>query len=130
MSAIESVKAALSSVDSIVLIVDDFEAQKVLVAWKLYKPLVKFADSPLRKKEDPISALRRLWEEVGAINTKELAKRAGGVPETRVARIFDRLRASFLVWPDGTIANDANTIVTARSKTILRALARPPEPKK
>lgn len=118
MSAIGTIKISLSSVDDVVLISDDLVAQKVLIGWSRYRP--DFKDSPLKKGENSYAALGRLWEEVGPIDFPRLAL-LSGVPETRAAKSFERLRAANLVWPDGTISTFATTLVRGRSNSILRS---------
>lgn len=121
MNALEAIKLELSAVEAVILIVDDPLAQKVLVGWSLYRP-PPFPDAPLKKNETSESALRRLWEAVGAIDFTRLAL-LSGVPASKAERSFERLRAANLLWPDGTVMSNALTIIRGRSNAILRSFS-------
>jgi len=57
----------------------------------------------VRDTADPVAVLATLWANA-SVNMAELSK-LSTIPETRAKTIFERLRAAYLIWPDGTITD-------------------------
>ncbi len=108
MTTLPILKAALQMQEALILVMNDVEAKKVAVAWKIYDP--SFTDSEYKQKEDHRIQLLRLWERVEPIDMSRLAEIAG-VPLTRAAKAFARLKASRLIWPDGSMSLDVRKII-------------------
>jgi hypothetical protein len=108
MSNLAVLKLALSSQESLILIMNDMLAKKVAVAWKIYRPA--FKETTGKSGEDIHASIDRLWEGVGPINFDRLAQIAGQ-PVTHVTKAFLRLRAANLIWPDGTISDETRKII-------------------
>jgi len=112
MNALEFVKQSFEgrNRESLIFVISDREAQKLLVAWTYYGPEVR--DFGVRPSDNPHIVLGRLWRSVGPIDAARLGA-AAGVPETRARRIFDRLWKTCLVYPDGTVSPTAMSVVRA-----------------
>jgi len=99
--ALEYVKTKLTKDESVNLVLEDEEAKKVLSAWRVLPLTVK--DFNVRDTVDPVAVLATLWAHA-SVNIAELSK-LSTIPETRAKTIFERLRAAYLIWPDGTITD-------------------------
>lgn len=108
MTALPVIKAALQMQEALILIMNDAEAKKVAVAWKIYEPV--FIDKEYKPKVDYRIQLASLWEGVGEIDIDRLAQIAG-VPVTRTAKAFARLQAARLIWPDGSMSGEVTKII-------------------
>ncbi len=97
---------------------NDFEAKKILVAWTLYAPT--FKETAALKNEDIKVTLLRWWLELKP--KIEIVAAIAGIPFTRAQKIFSRLQAAYLVWPDGTIASDAQTIIIGERNAYVGSL--------
>ncbi len=112
--------------EALIFIMNDLPSKQVLVAWTLCYP--EFKDSPVRSNESPRGAIERYWEEVNP-DIDRLAAIAG-IPVTKTKKIFDRLRAAYLVWPNGTVDGDALSIVVGERNAYIRSLmAKQPQEK-
>ncbi len=116
MNALELLKAQAPGADSLVLIIGDAEAQRVMMAWTHYKP--KHRDLKPKPKEAETELWTRLWNAV-VIDFEELSKIAN-VPATRCERMFYRLKRSNLVYPDGTIAGVATQLLNGQMMAHIR----------
>jgi len=108
MSSLPILKLALRSQESLILIMNDVMAKRVAVAWKIYRPA--FKEPAAKSGEDAYDSIARFWEGVGAINFDRLAEIAG-LPVTKVTKAFARLKAANLIWPDGTMSDEARKII-------------------
>ncbi len=108
MNALQVIKASLEMQEALILVMNDVEAKKVAVAWKIYEP--PFVDSEYRSRDDTRTQLARLWEGVGPIDLNRLAEIAG-VPVTRATKAFARLKAARLIWPDGSMSMEVRKII-------------------
>ncbi len=108
MKSLDAIKASLETREALILIMNDAEAKRVMVAWTIYAP--SFADPEFNPKLDLRKQLARLWEEAGTIDIDRLAQIAG-VPVTRAGRTFVRLKVANLIWPDGSMAREARKII-------------------
>ncbi len=108
MTTLSVIKAALQMQEALILVMNDIEAKKIAVAWKIYDP--DFKDSEYRQNIDHRIQLAHLWEEVGEIDINRLAEIAG-VPVTRAAKAFARLKAARLIWPDGSMSTEVTKII-------------------
>lgn len=104
----ESLPAQPESQASLVLIIHDAAAQRVLQAWTFY----------------PIKAAKVSdWKHVEPIDFVKLAKMAD-VPASRCEPIFYRLRMARLVHPDGTISRIADQLIDGQVRAHIRGLIR------
>ncbi len=87
---------------------DDAVAKKTAVAWKIYRPT--FKEPSAKAGEDEHTMIARFWEGVGPIDFDRLANIAG-LPVTKVTKAFARLRAANLIWPDGSMSDEARKII-------------------
>lgn len=110
MTALELVKSRLKSREALYLIMDDVRSKKVLVGWMKYYPACRDFSISEKDGKNPAGLLAALWESVGRIDFTALSNLAG-LPASRAQRIFERLRAVHLVWPDGTIDENALTLI-------------------
>ena len=108
MTALEVVKADLQNHTAILLIKYDPAAKKLLVAWTIYAP--RCSDFVIRGTENAKDLIARLWSESLPIDMPTLSAIAG-IPQTRAQVIFDRLRAANLIWPDGTIPGNVESLL-------------------
>ncbi len=108
MSSLAIIKLALRSQESIILIMNDDIAKRVAVAWKIYRP--DFKERAGKSKEDAYEGIARLWNGIGQVDFDRLAMIAG-LPVTKVAKAFGRLRAANIIWPDGTMSEEARKII-------------------
>lgn len=126
-SALEAVKSTEMR-ETLLLVMDDPDAKKLLVAWTLYKPT--FREVPLLKDETLDLAWTRLWDSIGYLNFNKLSQLAG-VPYQTTILTFSRLRDCRLIYPDGTINKHAHAIiateVTNYLKPILPKYSPPPK---
>lgn len=97
--------------ESLILIINDDLAKRVLIAWTLYQPTLK--DFDIKATDNPIIVLDRLWAPTLKEMDIERLALIAGVPSTRAAKIFDRLRVAALIFPDGTAAPNALSVVRA-----------------
>lgn len=111
MMMLELLKSQPPGAETLVLIISDVEAQRVMMAWTFYGP--DTVDYPTRRKETAGRAWTRLWEAVEPVDFEELA-RLSNVPQTRCERIFYRLKRSNLVYPDGTMAGVATQLLSGQ----------------
>ena len=103
---LESVKAQ-EAIESLKLILNDEDAKKVIAAWSLERPA--FTDRPLKENESPVDALMQLWDTVEP-NLVKLSMNAT-VPLNQTREIFDRLKSTRLIYPDGSIHKNARVIL-------------------
>jgi hypothetical protein len=128
MGTLAVLKNALRNQEALILVMNDAVAKKVMVAWKIYGPT--FADPEFKPRVELRAQLARLWEEVGPIDMDRLAEIAG-VPATRAARAFARLKAAHLIWPDGSSSEEARRIVLGDVSAYIRPLVpKTPAPEK
>ncbi len=120
MTAIERIKSVQRGLESLVLVVDDIEAQRVMIAWTYYRPAV--SDYSPGKKETVEAMAARLWAKVSPVDFKKLGALAS-VPASRCESAFYRLKMAGLVYPDGTISGPATDLlrgqITARIKGLI-----------
>ncbi len=117
--ALEYVKAKLNKDESVNLVLDDEEAKKVLSAWRVLPIAVK--DFNVRDTVEPLAVLATLWTHA-AFKMEELSV-LSTVPETRLLMIFNRLRAAYLIWPDGSISDLALKVLNADRTAYLNTRA-------
>ncbi len=108
MSSLPVLKLALRSQESIILIMNDGVAKRVAVAWKIYRPT--FKEPATKAGEDVYATIERFWSSLNPINFDRLGEIAG-LPVTKVVKAFARLRAANLIWPDGTMSEEARKII-------------------
>lgn len=122
MTAIEFIKKRLGGLEALLLIKGDLRAQRVLVAWTLYKPpQPKSLNDTVQESSDPKDVARVLWEEVGEIDISHLAALAD-IPVSKLTQIFWRLCQAGLIWPDGTVSANAQKILLAESNAYVADL--------
>lgn len=128
MSSLAVIKQALQRPEALILVMNDFLAKKVSVAWELYQPEPAFVETAPRKGETSRKTLERYWQELNP-DLNELAAIAG-LPVTRVMKIFKQLRAAYIIWPDGTISHDVQATIIGERNAYVRSLMdrRPPAP--
>jgi|SRR3972149_2916854 len=108
--------------ENLMLIIDDQDAQFIMIAWTILHP--DFADFPV----DESAAAKKVWADAWEstlqnVDIKALASLAN-VPERTALESFHRLRTANLIYPDGTISDDAMTIIRAEVGTRLTQLAK------
>ncbi len=108
MTALEITKS-VEQYESLILIMDDLDAQKLMAAWQLYRPA--FTDRAVRKGETVDDLWEKLWESVEPIQYKKLSDDSG-VPYATVCVLFRRLMNARLIYPDGTISPNAKKLLT------------------
>lgn len=108
MSSLPVLKLALRSQEAIILIMNDVVAKRTAVAWKIYRP--DFKEPAGKAGESVYDSIERLWDSLGEIDFDRLAEIAG-LPVTKVAKAFARLRAANLIWPDGSMSEEARKII-------------------
>ena len=119
MTALELLKSKPPSHATLTLITGDVAAQKVLMAWTIYKP--SFKDRPLRRREGFDDAWWNTWNTLRDMDFDELAK-LSGVPSTLAAIVFYRLKRANLIYPDGTAALVAIELLTGQVMAHIRRL--------
>lgn len=95
---------------------DDVQAKKVMVGWMQYGP--DWVDFDVKDNANPRRTLDELWDRLGDIDWDRLAE-SSGAPTSRVKRIFQRLKAVHLVWPDGTIDGNALVLINTEVGIVL-----------
>lgn len=108
MTALELIKTKLAKFESVIVVMKDDEAKKVIGAWISYGQ--KCSDFVVSPTADPRVTAERLWEEAEPIDLDQLSL-ISGVPATRAGRIFERLRICSLIFPDGTISDGASRLI-------------------
>jgi hypothetical protein len=108
MTALELIKS-IEQYESLILVIDDLDAQKVMAAWQIYHP--PFKDRPIRKGETASDIWLSLWNSIEPIQFK-LVSDDSGVPFASVCVLFRRLQNAHLIYPDGTISPNAKKLLT------------------
>jgi hypothetical protein len=116
-SVIEAVKSR-EKLEALNLIINDVEAQRFMSAWQVKRP--KFKDRDLKKGENPEDALMQLWEYV-EVNLMDLATGAK-LPLNVAAQVFNRLKENRLIYPDGTIPEQAAILLQSQARAYIRGL--------
>ena len=109
MTALEWLKARYKR-EFLLLILNDLQAQRVMIAWTIEHP--EFKDFELPKKYEPASIKSKIWEYVDYRHIEALAE-STRLPFTHVLKIFNSLRAAELIYPDGTIPAEAHNVMIA-----------------
>jgi len=124
MTAIEAAKR-LDTLHSLILIMGDMDAKKVLIAWTLYG--AKCKDITLkgnagfeRLTASAKSMLEMVWETV-EVDFERLSVLAG-IPFATTMQIFQRLKEARIIFPDGTATDNAMVIVKSDVGAYLKAL--------
>ena len=111
LSALAALKSGVR-VESLVVLADDGDAVSFLAA-ALNFP-VTFEDRALTSKDDigTPDFLFDLWDRSSGLDLNMISI-ITGVEFAKVLRLYDRLRVSRLLFPDGSMAPDAERIVRA-----------------
>jgi hypothetical protein len=117
-SALESIKTTEAR-ETLLLVMEDVDAKKLMVAWTLYRP--EFKDRPLAKDESLDNAWINLWDSIGYINYNKLAQLAG-IPYQTAIITFSRLRDCHLIFPDGSISLNAKNIIASEVANHLKVI--------
>lgn len=123
MNALEWVKQQLNSPEAILLVVDNKPAKDVLLAWTYYRPF-PFTDPLHHKNDDPEQVLIKLWSYVQPVDFERLGM-ISGMPASVAERIFWQLTNCRLIWPDGTISDDARKLLTTEATLTARGWKKP-----
>jgi hypothetical protein len=105
MMALDFVKGSLARKESLILIIQDTEAQRVLAAWQVYTRPAAYIDFVVGNNSVAEEVSARLWKQAPAVDFRRLSVLAN-VPETRTQKAFNRVREAYLLWPDGTVSPD------------------------
>lgn len=99
---------ATESPNSLIFILHDINAMKVIEAWHQADP--KFVDRPFREGEKLDAALEEIW--LGC--EVDLVSLADKTPLSLnlVSDIFNRLRKARLIYPDGTCHKSIDAIIS------------------
>ena len=116
------------------LVMEDNDAKKVMIAWKKYRPL--FNDRPIKKgaRVDIDQLWQEAWDSLGEIDFLKLSRNAG-VPFKTTVDAWHRLVDCRLIYPDGTISPNASRLLNAEVGHYLRPYIPrnmpivPPQPK-
>lgn len=107
------------SAEAILLVIDNHDAKKVLVAWTMY-PL-EYNETTIGKNESDAEAWERIWYYVYPIHHEKIA-RIAGVPYSSTLQAWNMLRTCRLIYPDGTISKNCQAIIATEVKSYLRAI--------
>jgi hypothetical protein len=116
-SALEALKAS-ERLESLILIVDDAEAKRLLAAWVRYG--AKFKDRAVRASDVLASPefCKSLWsEEVDVFRLSRMA----GVRYNDALDKWERLTQSRLAYPDGSISPNASGLIIQELKERIKA---------
>jgi hypothetical protein len=118
MTALELVKSNQTFGESLLLIIDDLPAQRVVAAWQTLGH--HNVDRPLKAKENYESAAASLWAKAHeSFSMAELATQAD-LPLSRCERIFYRLVRAAIIYPDGTISKLAKDLLAGQVMAHIR----------
>ena len=111
-SCLAFLKQRLERPESIAIIMDDKQAKTILAVWQVMRHPV-FADIKILEKEADVWDLYdKIWKRNPFLDFSELS-RLSSIPLTVTQKIFYSLRDLFLLWPDGTIAEQAKKLLIA-----------------
>ncbi len=120
MTALELIKARHPGAESLILIIDDPKAQRVVAAWPTLGP--RMIDRPLKRRESFEHAAESLWQKAhDSFSMEDLADQAD-VAATRCERIFARLIRAGIVYPDGTISQEARDLLAGQVRAHIKGL--------
>lgn len=120
MTALDLMKSHQVGAESLVLIIDDSAAQRVVAAWPTLGE--HDLDRPLKKNETYPSVFDDLMRKaLNAFSMEQLAEQSN-VPFTHCERIFYRLMRAGIIYPDGTISKLAKDFLGGQVMAHVRGM--------
>lgn len=119
MTALDLIKSSFTSKASLILIMHDAAAKKVLTAWTLCPQ--RCYDFEVNHSDKPETVFAKLWLEADPVDFDRLAA-VSGIPIAMTRHVFFRMQAARLLWPDGTISDGAMGIITTEVGSYIRHL--------
>lgn len=105
--------------ESILLVIHDDRAKRVLAAWPTYRYSSSCADSPVDAYDtkNVNGVLDTVWND--GVDFRRLGV-LSDVSNDEIMDVFQRLRHGLLLFPDGTISQYASTLLVAEASRATR----------
>lgn len=121
MTALELLKSRARSPEKLVLITSNPAAQRIVAAWPdIYRK--PFKDMPIKANADRGSVAAAIWGNVRETFAMEDLADQADVPVTHCEKIFVRLIRAGLLYPDGTVSEDATDFLAGQVRAVIRGM--------